>query len=93
MESRLTIHNQQSSCVQELNRGREFLRGTLAVMPLTLAVIPWGILAGSLALETGLSALESQAMSLFVFAGSAQLVALGMIKAGSAYWPFWLPRH
>ncbi|MBO2695948.1 AzlC family ABC transporter permease [Shewanella algae] len=83
MESRLTIHNQQSSRVQELNRGREFLRGTLAVMPLTLAVIPWGILAGSLALETGLSALESQAMSLFVFAGSAQLVALGMIKAGS----------
>lgn len=59
-----------------------FLKGALAVMPLTIAVIPWGILAGSFALDAGLSAFESQAMSVIVFAGSAQLVALGMIKAG-----------
>ncbi|MCE9685006.1 AzlC family ABC transporter permease [Shewanella sp. AS16] len=59
-----------------------FLRGTLAVLPLTLAVVPWGILAGSFALEVGLTPLESQAMSAIIFAGSAQLVALGMIKAG-----------
>lgn len=59
-----------------------FLKGALAVMPLTIAVIPWGILAGSFALDAGLSAVESQAMSVIVFAGSAQLVALRMIKAG-----------
>ena len=51
-------------------------------MPLSIAVIPWGILAGSLALEAGLSMLESQAMSAIVFAGAAQLVAVGMIKTG-----------
>ncbi len=56
--------------------------GALAVMPLSIAVIPWGILAGSLALDAGLSVLESQAMSAIVFAGAAQLVAVGMIKAG-----------
>ncbi|QSX38448.1 AzlC family ABC transporter permease [Shewanella sedimentimangrovi] len=60
-----------------------FWRGTLAVMPLTIAVIPWGILAGSLALESGLSPIQSQAMSAIIFAGSAQLVALGMLKAAS----------
>ena len=61
---------------------KSFLAGGLAVMPLTIAVIPWGILAGSFALEVGLTAVESQAMSAIIFAGSAQLVALGMIKAG-----------
>ncbi len=59
-----------------------WLSGALAVMPLSIAVIPWGILAGSLALDAGLSVLESQAMSAIVFAGAAQLVAVGMIKAG-----------
>jgi len=52
------------------------------MLPLCIAVIPWGILAGSYAIEIGLTSLESQAMSAIVFAGAAQLVALGMIKAG-----------
>lgn len=59
-----------------------WLAGALAVMPLSIAVIPWGILAGSLALDAGLNPFESQAMSAIVFAGAAQLVAVGMIKAG-----------
>jgi 4-azaleucine resistance transporter AzlC len=61
---------------------RAFLQGALTVLPLTIAVIPWGILAGSFALDAGLNPLQSQAMSAFVFAGAAQLVALGMVKAG-----------
>lgn len=57
-------------------------RGALAISPLSIAVLPWGILTGSFAIEVGLSPIESQAMSAFVFAGAAQLVALGMLKAG-----------
>jgi len=64
------------------SKTKSFLAGALAVMPLTIAVIPWGILAGSFALEVGLTPVESQAMSAIIFAGSALLVALGMIKAG-----------
>ena len=64
------------------SRWHAWFQGALAVMPLSIAVIPWGILAGSLALDAGLSPLESQAMSAIVFAGAAQLVAVGMIKAG-----------
>lgn len=60
-----------------------FLQGVLAVLPLTIAVIPWGILAGSYAVEVGLSITQSQAMSAIIFAGAAQLVALGMLKAGA----------
>jgi 4-azaleucine resistance transporter AzlC len=61
---------------------KRWLKGALAAMPLSIAVIPWGILAGSLALDAGLNPFESQAMSAIVFAGAAQLVAVGMIKAG-----------
>lgn len=70
------------SPIGSATKSSAYFKGMLAVMPLTIAVIPWGILAGSLALEAGLNALQSQAMSAIIFSGSAQLVALGMIKAG-----------
>ncbi|OLQ94189.1 branched-chain amino acid ABC transporter permease [Vibrio ponticus] len=59
-----------------------FMQGTVAMIPLSVAVIPWGLLAGSYAIESGLTPIESQALSAILFAGSAQLVATGMIKAG-----------
>ncbi|WP_076417613.1 AzlC family ABC transporter permease [Colwellia sp. UCD-KL20] len=64
------------------SKHKSFWQGVIATLPLCIAVIPWGILAGSYAIEVGLTSLESQAMSAIVFAGAAQLVALGMIKAG-----------
>ncbi len=60
-----------------------FWQGTIAMMPLSIAVLPWGLLAGSFAIDTGLTPLEGQALSAILFAGSAQLVAMGMIKAGA----------
>ncbi len=55
----------------------------MASLPLCIAVIPWGILAGSFAIEAGLTPYEAQAMSAILFAGSAQLVAVGMFKTGA----------
>lgn len=66
------------------SRSRLFLQGTVAMLPLSIAVIPWGLLAGSYAVESGLTIIESQALSAILFAGSAQLVATGMIKAGAS---------
>ncbi|MBI6680450.1 AzlC family ABC transporter permease [Pseudomonas viridiflava] len=60
-----------------------FSQGAIAVMPLSLACAPWGLLAGSLALEANLTPLESQGLSVIVFAGAAQLVAIGMLKSGA----------
>jgi 4-azaleucine resistance transporter AzlC len=54
------------------------------MIPLSIAVIPWGLLAGSFAIEAGLTSWESQALSAILFAGSAQLVATGMLKAGAS---------
>lgn len=53
------------------------------MIPLIIAVIPWGILVGAFGIESGLSALETQSLSLVVFAGTSQLVAIGMIQAGA----------
>lgn len=61
-----------------------FLQGAIAIMPLSLAVAPWGLLAGSMAIEANLSAWESQGLSAIVFAGAAQLVAIGMLKSGAS---------
>lgn len=60
-----------------------FLKGAIAILPLSLAVAPWGLLAGSMAIEANLTPLEGQGLSAIVFAGAAQLVAIGMIKGGA----------
>lgn len=61
-----------------------FFKGVLAITPLSIAIVPWGLLAGSYAVESGLSPFNSQALSVIIFAGAAQLVATGMIKAGAS---------
>lgn len=61
-----------------------FTRGAIACLPLTLACAPWGLLAGSTAIDAQLTPLQSQGLSVFVFAGAAQLVAIGMIKGGAS---------
>lgn len=63
----------------------EFWLGASHSIPLCLAVLPWGILAGSMAVSNGISALHSIAMSVFIFAGAAQLVTISMLAAGSGF--------
>ncbi|MDW6005065.1 AzlC family ABC transporter permease [Vibrio mangrovi] len=77
------MHIKTDDRVQPESPARMFLLGTVAMMPLSVAVLPWGLLAGSFAVDSGLTFTESQALSAIVFAGSAQLVATGMIKAGA----------
>lgn len=62
-------------------------RAAIDIFPLCVAVIPWGILCGSLAIQVGLTPFQAQLMSLIVFAGAAQLAGISLIGAGSAYPP------
>jgi len=66
------------------NKRQLIHRATFDILPLALAVIPWGILCGSLAIKVGLSPIQAQLMSLFVFAGAAQLASLTIIGAAGA---------
>ena len=61
-----------------------FLHGDVASLPLSLAVAPWGLLAGSMAIEANLTPWQGQGLSAIVFAGAAQLVAIGMLKGGAS---------
>jgi 4-azaleucine resistance transporter AzlC len=65
-------------------RRQEFVAGAKATLPLIVGAIPFGILFGTLAEPSGLSALGALAMSLIVFAGASQFIALGLLAAGAA---------
>lgn len=62
-------------------------RASLDILPLSISVIPWGILCGALALQVGLSPLQAQLMSLLVYAGAAQLSATTLFGAGTPLLP------
>ena len=55
-------------------------KGVLAMLPLNLAVLPWGILCGSLSIQRGFTVLEALLMPILVFAGAVQLVVIELIN-------------
>ena len=61
-----------------------FRRGFVAMVPLWLGVVPFGVVYAVLARDAGLSVLETQALSVLVFAGSAQVSAVGLFGTGAA---------
>ncbi|MEO1619952.1 MAG: AzlC family ABC transporter permease [Cyanobacteria bacterium J06632_3] len=61
----------------------EFWAGARDIIPLIVGAIPFGIIFGTLATTNGLSVPGTLAMSAFVFAGSSQFIAAGMIAAKS----------
>ena len=62
-------------------RTREFLTGARDTVPLLLGAFPFGLIYGALATTSGLSVAAAMGMSLFVFAGSAQFIAVGLVAA------------
>lgn len=67
-----------------LGKKHRFFSGAIDMLPLCLAVIPWGILAGSMAIQAGLTVWQSIGLSAIVFAGAAQLVTLGLLMSGAS---------
>jgi 4-azaleucine resistance transporter AzlC len=59
----------------------EFWSGVREELPILLGVIPFGMIYGILALSAGLSAVDAQAMSAVVFAGSSQFMTANLISA------------
>ena len=54
-------------------------KGAIDMLPLSLAVLPWGILFGSLAVQRGFSWLEAQLFSVIIFGGAVQIVTVELI--------------
>lgn len=67
------------------SNSQRFWLGALHIIPLCLAVFPWGVLAGSMAVSHGFTPLQSIGLSVFLFAGAGQLVTISMVAAGSGF--------
>jgi 4-azaleucine resistance transporter AzlC len=64
-------------------RGAEFVEGFVAMLPLWSGAIPSGIAYGVAARAVGMSAFDTQLMSLIVFSAAGQITAISLIDAGS----------
>ena len=61
---------------------RPWLQGMVQALPIVLGYIPVGFAYGVLAQKAGLSAFNTLLMSIIVYAGSAQLISVGLIASG-----------
>ena len=63
--------------------GRELWRGYLAMLPLWPGVVPFAVAFAIAARAAGFTLPETQALSMVVFAGSAQLATVSLFAAGA----------
>lgn len=67
----------------------EFLLGMRASAPVAPGIAAWGLMTGVAMVKSGMSALEAIAMTVLVYAGSAQLAAIPLLIAGAPAWVIW----
>lgn len=60
-----------------------FVLGLRSVLPLLVGVAPFGVIYGVVALQSGITPLAAIAMSVIVFAGSAQFLLAQLVGAGA----------
>lgn len=65
------------------NRTKPYLAGLRAGVPVILGFVPVGIAYAIMARQAGFSILETCGMSLMVFAGASQMMAVGMYSQGA----------
>lgn len=61
-----------------MNKKKQYLNGVRAGVPVILGYIPVGIAYGIMARQAGFTLLQTCGMSVFVFAGASQMMAVGM---------------
>jgi len=66
------------------DNGSTLFRGMAAAWPICLGYAPIGLAFGVLAQKAGLTPLEIGLMSVIVFAGSSQFIAVSMLAAGAS---------
>ncbi|MEO8608780.1 MAG: AzlC family ABC transporter permease [Chloroflexota bacterium] len=78
--------SQSSKPVPTPTRQSEFFAGVRDTLPLEIGAVPFAIIFGVVAMNSGFSALGTMGLSLFVFAGSAQLIGAQLVAGGAALW-------
>jgi len=65
----------------------QFKAGVKAALPIVLGYLPVGMAFGVLARKAGLTTIEAGSMSLLVYAGASQFIAVEMISKGMVWFP------
>ncbi len=68
------------------SRAQEFALGLRDTLPLMMGSIAFGVIFGTMATAAGLSPWATMAMSLFVFSGSAQFIAVLLLGSTASLW-------
>lgn len=66
-----------------MSRLQQFLYGVRDSIPMIVGILPFGLIYGALASLAGLSLGQALGMSLLVYAGSAQFIAISLLTLGS----------
>lgn len=66
---------------------QDFYEAFKDALPLMFGLIPFGLAYGIISIQSGLTWIESYAMSLLVFAGAAQFTTVSMIAVGGIHYP------
>ena len=64
-----------------------FQAGIKKALPIGLGYFPLGLAFGVIAQSAGLSVVQVGLMSLLIFSGSGQYIAVGMLVLGAGFWP------
>ena len=67
-----------------LSKSKIFFKGTFAVLPHMLSVIPFGIITGAIGVEFGFDPLLVYATSLIIFGGASQIIFMQLLSGGAS---------
>lgn len=67
-------------------RHPEYRRGLNDQMAVAAGIAAWGLMTGVAMVQSGLSVIEAVLMTVFVYAGSAQLAAIPLLAGGAPMW-------
>ena len=92
MSDRTSAQTAANTAAAALDRRTEILDGLRITLPFMVGAAPFGAIFGALATSQPLhlSPFEAMALSLFVFSGSAQFVAIALMAAATPVWVIWL---
>ncbi len=65
---------------------QDFGRGAIVGLPIVLGYLPIAFSFGVAATKAGLSPVEAVAMSLLMYSGAAQFMAIALLMAGAGFW-------
>ncbi len=70
----------------EISRRGEIWHGLCDTFPMMVGALPFGVIFGTLGIAQGFTPLQVMSMSIFVFSGSAQFIAVGLVATKAALW-------